>query len=75
MGKFVCEDFKEVANEVFKEKNPGSADFREMLGFKYKTQARWQKALQHLTEAGKVTGTPQDIGSKATVCNYPRLDL
>ena len=62
MGKLVCEDFKEVATEVFKEKNPGSADFREMLGLKYKTQARWQKALQHLTEAGRITGTPQDIG-------------
>ena len=28
----------------------------------YRTEARWAKAAQHLKEAGKLEGTPRDIG-------------
>ena len=63
MGKFVSEAFKEVHGNDWKERNPGSGDVLERLGEKYRTPARWQKALQHLAEAGKIEWSPKDIGA------------
>ncbi len=62
MGKFVSEAFKEVHSKMWRTDNPTIGDVVGMLGSSYGTQARWQKALQHLTEQGLITDAPQDIG-------------
>lgn len=62
MGKFVSEEFKEVHARIWKADNPTIKDIVAMLGDAYGIQARWQKALLHLTEKGLINGSPQDIG-------------
>lgn len=62
MGKFVSEKFKEAHSKVWGESNPAGKDIIAIISSKYAVQGRWQKALQHLKEAGKITNTPQDIG-------------
>jgi hypothetical protein len=62
MGKFVSEAFKEVHSKMWKADNPTSKDILMMIADSYTTQARWQKALQHLTEQGLIIDAPQDIG-------------
>lgn len=58
--KYVSEEFKEKhAN------NPdwvGKKDALELLYDSYRTEARWQKAVQHLRDEGKLLGEPKDIG-------------
>ena len=43
--------------------DPGKADVVQSLIVKYKTPARWQKAVQHLREAGNLDESPRDIGN------------
>ncbi len=62
MGKFVSEAFREVHKKAWGESNPKSGDILSTLGNIYGTQARWQKALLRLREAGLITDAPQDIG-------------
>ena len=62
MGKYVSEAFKEVHNKDWKERNPTGKDFVLALTEKYKTEARWNKAILHLTEAGQLEHSPKDIG-------------
>lgn len=62
MGKFVSEAFKEKHSTEWKKSNPSGKDIREEIGASYKAEARWRKAVQHLAEAGKLEGTPRDIG-------------
>lgn len=66
MGKFVSEAFKEVHNGEFRANNPTNGDIIEQIIYQYKTPARWEKAVQHLREAGKLLGDPADIGSLMT---------
>jgi hypothetical protein len=61
-GKYVSEAFKEIHQGDWKDRNPGGADFITTLVAKYKTPARWNKAIQHLKEAGQIEGSPKDIG-------------
>ena len=61
MGKYVSEAFKEVPAKEWKLSNSGQLDVVQGLIAKYRTEARWQKALRHLAEAGKIEGTPRDI--------------
>jgi hypothetical protein len=63
MGKFVSEMFKEVHAKDWKERNPGKKDIIEALIDKYRTPARWEKAVQHLRDAGQITDSPRDIGN------------
>lgn len=63
MGKFVSEAFKEKHAHEWKQSNPGAGDIIELLGEQYRAEGRWQKAIQHLTEAGKLEGDPRDIGA------------
>lgn len=61
IGKYVSEAFKEKHGEDWKQRNPTGRDFvQEMIGT-YRTDARWQKAVQHLREAGHLEGSPRDI--------------
>lgn len=62
MGKFVSEGFKEVHSHEWKESNPKSGDILQRLIEKYKTPARWAKAVQHLKEKGQLENSPRDIG-------------
>jgi hypothetical protein len=63
MGKFVSEAFKEVHGHEWRDKNPTSGDIIQRLISKYGTEARWQKAVQHLREAGQLEQSPRDIGA------------
>jgi hypothetical protein len=63
MGKYVSEDFKEIHNEEWKKKNPTNKDILEVLIIELKTEARWNKSIQHLKELDKIEFSPKDIGS------------
>lgn len=62
MGKFVSEAFKETHANEWKRGNPGTLDIISSLVSKYKTPARWAKAVQHLRDDGKLENSPKDIG-------------
>lgn len=62
MGKHVSESFKEVHAGEWKAANPQHKDVIMVLGQKYTTPARWNKAVQHLKEKGQLTDSPKDIG-------------
>lgn len=62
MGKFVSEAFKEVHRKSWGEANPTQKDIVTQVVAMYGTQARWNKAIQHLREAGKLVDDVQDIG-------------
>lgn len=61
MGKYVSEAFKEVHSKVWAGANPGGEDFIQLLIYQYRTPARWNKAIQHLQEAGVLKHCPSDI--------------
>jgi hypothetical protein len=63
IGKYVSEAFKEVHGAEWREANPTKNDVIAHLIASYKTPARWNKAIQHLKEAGKLTQSPKDIGA------------
>lgn len=60
-AKYVSDEFKERATP-----KPRSTKIRENPVHKIiqelKVEARYRKAVQHLSEEGKLTGTPKDIG-------------
>jgi len=58
-GKYVSEAFKEVhgMNKTFNSKGKWETYIEQ-----YRTEARWEKGLQHLAESGVITWTPRDIG-------------
>lgn len=60
-GKYVTEAFKEVHNKDWSKLNTGKGKF-DVLKENYRTEARWNKAIQHLEEKGELEGTPRDIG-------------
>lgn len=62
IGKFVSEKFKEVAGGEWRKANPSKTDVLDSLVARYRTPARWQKAVQHLKESGELEGSPRDIG-------------
>lgn len=68
MGKHVSEAFKEIHGADWKERNPKSGDILEQITLKYRTPARWAKAVQHLKERGVSTGTVSDIGNLMREC-------
>lgn len=62
MGKVVSADFREINAKEWKKSNPTRSDVIEGLIDTYRTDARWQKAVQHLRESGALTESPADIG-------------
>ncbi len=64
MGKFVSESFREVHAETWEadHKQKGSQDVLEILKAAYGTAGRWNKALIHLKEQGKIVNELKDIG-------------
>lgn len=63
IGKFVSEEYKEVHASEWKQANPGQKDIIERLVEALRTPARWNKAVQHLREAGTIEDSPRDIGA------------
>lgn len=63
MAKLVRDEFKELHAKNWKTMNPGQADIIQLLGQSLRSEARWQKAVQHLREAGRLEGSPKDIGA------------
>jgi hypothetical protein len=63
MGKYVSEAFKEVHSKEWKKSNLSNGNIIQKIVMSYKTAARWQKAVQHLKEAGLLEGSPRDIGN------------
>lgn len=61
-GKFVSEAFKEIHQGEWKKENPTIGDIIDQISQDLKTQARWNKAVQHLAEAGELEWSPKDIG-------------
>jgi hypothetical protein len=62
MGKYVSEAFKEVHKGEWKKNNPTTGDVIQTLIKGLRTPARWNKAIQHMAEAGQLTDTLRDIG-------------
>ncbi len=62
IGKFVSEKFKEVHGGEWRKANPTRQDIVDSLITKYKSEARWEKSIQHLRDAGTLEGSPRDIG-------------
>ena len=61
-GKYVSEKFKEVHAKEWKNQNPGGGDIVDLLTARYRSEARWMKAVQHLRERGEIEDSPRDIG-------------
>jgi hypothetical protein len=62
LGKYVSEKFKEIHCGEWKKNNPTRKDIMEQLIDKYKTEARWEKAVYRLRDAGLLEHEPRDIG-------------
>jgi len=60
-GKFVSESFKEVHRERWGEEEKTKGRF-EIFMESFRTEARWEKAVQHLMEIGELDNEPKDIG-------------
>lgn len=61
MGKFVSEAFKEKHKENWTSENTGKGKWQSYCE-SFRTEARWQKAIQHLHDNGELQNAPQDIG-------------
>lgn len=62
LGKYVSEAFKEVHKGEWKAANPTTGDIITNLINELKIPARWDKAIQHMREQGKLEDSPRDIG-------------
>jgi hypothetical protein len=62
-AKFVSAEFKEKNDKEWKKENPTQKDIIAQLVETYAVPARWQKAVQHLRDDGKLEGSPRDIGN------------
>lgn len=63
MAKMVADGFKEKNAANWRSENPTKADVVQVIIAQLRTEARWQKAVQHLREAGTLTDSPKDIGN------------
>lgn len=60
-GKYVSEKFKEVHSNQWKKLHTGKGKW-DVFVDSFKTDARWEKAVQHLRDDGNLEGSPRDIG-------------
>jgi hypothetical protein len=57
-GKYVRPEFREKLNKTW---TSGKDKVQEFID-SFRTEARWQKAIQHLQEKGELVNEPKDIG-------------
>lgn len=62
MAKLVCPQFAEKNAANWRTSNPTKADVVQTIITQLRSEARWQKAVQHLRERGDLTESPKDIG-------------
>ena len=62
MGKYVSEVFKEVHDKEWKHENKTGKDIIRSIIEYLKTEARYNKSIQHLKELGELENSPKDIG-------------
>ena len=68
MGKYVSEEYKENQKIAWKSgDNPAGSnqtkqDIIELLGHRYRTEARWRKGVQRARDDGWLEHSPRDIG-------------
>lgn len=60
-AKYVSEAFKEVHRKNWNSEHTGAGKWQTFKDG-YRTEARWQKAVQHLKENGQLKVEPADIG-------------
>jgi len=63
MAKYVNPEFQEKHQRSWRKENPTRGDVINNIISEYQTEARWQKAVQHLREGGQLKQSPQDIGN------------
>lgn len=61
IAKLVSETFREKHKVDWKSETKTQKALVATLAEQYATEMRWEKAVQHLTEAGKLTREPKDI--------------
>ena len=61
-GKYVSEAFKEVHRKNWSSENTSGGKYQKFLD-SFRTEARWQKAIQYVRDKGELTNTPKDIGN------------
>lgn len=61
MGKYVSEKFKEKHNKDWKKEKTTKGKW-ETFKDGFRTEARWNKSIQHLREKDELTNSPKDIG-------------
>lgn len=61
MAKYVSEYFKEKHAATWKLGNPGPGDIVQQLIQVYRVPRRWEKAIEHLRDAGELEDEPRDI--------------
>ena len=62
-GKYVREEFKELNGVNWHQENPTAGDIVQQIIAEVKTDVRWEKAVQHLRDKGKLDASPKDIGA------------
>ena len=60
-GKYVSEKFKEVHKANWKGDHTGKGKW-DLFKSRFRSEARWEKAVQHLRDAGTLEQSPRDIG-------------
>jgi hypothetical protein len=60
-GKFVSESFKETHRDKWGSENTARGKWQTFLD-SFRTEARWEKSIQHLKEKGEIENSPKDIG-------------
>lgn len=63
IGKYVSEAFKEEHSGEWRKNNPSPGDVVDNIIERYRTYARWEKAIQHLRDSGNLENSPRDIGA------------
>jgi len=62
MGKYVSEAFKEVHQKDWKKRFSSKTDYIKLLQEEYRSEPRWEKAIQHLKDSSSLENDPKDIG-------------
>jgi hypothetical protein len=73
-AKIVRADFRETQAIEWRIQNPTAGDIVQNIIKSLRTEARWNKAIQHLEESGQLTNEAKDIGPLLKEVNKDLLD-